>query len=102
MSQPMLADQSVDQVNGQAVRLGLRREEQLPIRDMRLLTVVAVGAWLCSVIGLLINVPDHELNQAKIERMERLLRSHCPKWAPIKDTNYIPTHELLVTKCFHK
>jgi hypothetical protein len=62
---------------------------------------VLVG-WLCAVIGILITLPDYERYHSRVERTERLLRTHCSGWTLVKDADYIPTHELLVKKCVPK
>jgi hypothetical protein len=58
--------------------------------------------WLCGVVSSIITMPDYERYRGRVERMERLLRAHCSGWTLIKDADYVPTHELLVKRCFPK
>jgi hypothetical protein len=58
--------------------------------------------WLCIVVSIFITMPDNERYQGRVERMERLLRTHCSGWSLVKDADYVPIHELLVIKCLPK
>lgn len=64
--------------------------------------LVMLLVWLGTVVTTIVTIPDYERYHGRVQRMERLLRTHCSGWTLIKDADYIPTHELLVTKCFPK
>ena len=61
--------------------------------------VTITTAWITSLIAILSIVPDHERYHRRVERMERLLRTSCTEWSLLKDVPFVPTHQLIVTKC---
>jgi hypothetical protein len=74
----------------------------LTATNLKSIDVVVLVVWLCMVISTIVTLPDYERYWGRVERMERLLRTHCSGWTLVKDADYVPTHELLVTKCFPK
>jgi hypothetical protein len=70
--------------------------------NLKSIEVVVLVVWLCTVISTIVILPDYERYWGRVERMEQLLRTHCSGWTLVKDADYVPTHELLVTRCFPK
>ena len=58
--------------------------------------------WLFSALTSIITLPDYERYHGRIERTEKLLRTHCSDWSLVKDADYVPAPEFIVRKCFRK
>jgi hypothetical protein len=55
--------------------------------------VAVLVVWMCTAVGTIITMPDNEPYWGRVEKWERLLRTHCSGWTLTKDTYYLPTHE---------
>jgi hypothetical protein len=78
------------------------KEKRLAATHLKSMEVVVLVVWLCTVLGTIVTLPDYERYRGRVERMERLLRTHCSGWTLVKDVDYVPAHELMVIKCFPK
>lgn len=58
--------------------------------------------WLCSALTAINALPDYERYHGKLERTEKLLRTHCSSWSWLKNSEYVSAQNVLVTKCFSK
>lgn len=70
--------------------------------DKRVITTLLIALWLGAAFVTILTLPDYERYHGRIARTEQLLRTHCSGWSLKKDADYLPAHELLITKCFPK
>lgn len=63
---------------------------------------LCMAIWLFAALTTLITLPDYEPSYGRLEKTEKLLRTHCSGWSLIKGADYTPVHELIVRKCFPK